>query len=784
MLGTYDSSIEKKWTEYWATHKTYAFDEAGLKNGTLQTGHAKPIYSIDTPPPFTSGTLHMGHVLSYSYFDFVARYKRMNGFNVFYPQGWDTQGFPTEVKVEKEFGRLPREEFRKKCMEFSREQLGKMKQQMNEMGFSPDWNYEYITMEPEYHRKVQHSLIEMFKKGVVYRAEYPVFWCPKCASAIAKAELEDQEKQGILYSIKIKIDEKEQTIATTRPEYIPACVAIMYHPEDTRYNSLKATKAITALGKEVPLLADKDVDKEFGTGLVQVCSFGDKQDVVWINRHKLPTIHVVDQYGKMKNTGIVDGLKVVEARKKIIEHLKAEGKIASEKPSAQVAKVHDRCKTLVELIASKQWFADIRKTGALIKKFADDIEWVPSFGKSYLVDWVENAEWDWVISRQRVFGTPLPFYYCNACNKTEAATTLPFYAEKETKKPCECGGTLEPELSTCDCWVDSSITPLIISGWPDNKERFEAMYPVSLRPQGVEIVRTWAFYTVFRSGFLTGKAPFKTILLNGNVLGTDGKKMSKSIGNVISPSDLIKQYPVDAIRQWAAMAGALAKDRPFSFEDIKYAKSFINKLWNAAKFVQTTTPQKIPLQKDMHVVDRWMVGRMNEVIKTCTESMEKFEFNTAISSIHMFFWQEFCDDYLEFIKHRIYGTDEKEKKSAQGTVWYVIESVLLLLAPFMPFVTEEMYQDMLQSKTSIHRAHWPKPHEIELKGTESIQAMRTLVAKIRQYKAQNKLAQNAPVAELNVVMPEPISQELANEIQKISKIEKMTIKKGEELNVN
>ena len=361
--------------------------------------------------------------------------------------------------------------------------------------------------------------------------------------------------------------------------------------------------------------------------------------------------------------------------------LEAQGKVVKKEPLKQTVKVHDRCGTPIELLSSMQWFADIRTPAKEIKELAHKVKWVPEFGISYLIDWVEGAEWDWVISRQRVFGTPIPFYYCESCNKTEPAneSELPYYAETAKPKKCKCGSDMKPETSTCDCWVDSSITPLIISGWPDDKERFAKLYPNSLRPQGVEIVRTWAFYTIYRSGVgLTGKPPWETILLNGNVLAPDGKKMSKSLGNIISPSELQRDYPTDAIRQWAALSGAMAKDRPFSYEDIKYAKSFLIKFWNAARFIEGATKDYandangtnadgsggadvnaiIPFGS-LHSIDKWMFSRTNQVIRDFTSAMEKYEYHTAMSGFLNFFWHEVCDNYLEYVKHRIYDISRK-----------------------------------------------------------------------------------------------------------------------------
>lgn len=774
----YSNEIEKKWQKYWQENAIYQFDEKDSK---------KPIYSIDTPPPFTSGELHMGHVLSYSFFDFPARYKRMRGYNVYYPQGWDCQGFPTEVKVEKKHGRLPPAEFRQKCVDWTKEFIVKMKKQMTEMGFSPDWRFEYRTMDPEYHAKVQRSLVEMYNKKMIYRGEYPVYWCPRCVSAVAKAELDEEEKDGTIYDVKFTgPDNKALIIATTRPELIPACVAVLFHPEDQRYKGLKGKKVTTPLGKEVPVIEDKDVDKEFGTGIVQVCTFGDKMDVVWMHRHNLPLLNCIDQYGKMQNAGDLNGLKVDEAKKKVIEKLKKEGKIVKQHPLKQTVKVHDRCKRIVELIPSKQWFADIKNKAKEIKALAQKVKWVPDFGITYLINWVEKAEWDWVISRQRVFGTPLPFYYCEKCNATMTVDMgeLPFYPEKAKTKKCKCGEKMTAETSTCDCWVDSSITPLIVSGWPDDKERFAKLYPNSLRPQGVEIVRTWAFYTIYRSGVgLTGEKPWDEILLNGNLLAPDGKKMSKSLGNIISVADLQREYPIDAIRQWAAMSGAMAKDRPFSYEDIRFAKSFLTKLWNASKFVQGANKDydgSVP--SSFGTIDSWMISRMNEIIRDYAASFDKYEYHHALSQLHQFFWHDFCDNYLEYVKHRIYGENKEAKKAAQYVLQYVLANTIKLLAPIASHISEEIYHELFPKEAkqtkSIHLASFPKAEKIDKKAIATIAAFNQTITEIRRHKAKNKLAQNAELNSVQLTLEKPLSDELVQEIKAIVKIKQLTQKKG------
>lgn len=768
----YERNIEEKWQKKWEDEGAFRFDE---------TDNTKPVYSIDTPPPFTSGELHMGHVLSYSFIDFVARYKRIRGFNVYYPQGWDSQGFPTEVKVEKKFGRLPPVQFREKCIEWTREFIARMRMQMQQMGFTPDWRYEYRTMEPEYHRKVQLSLKKMYNDKLVYMSKYPVYWCPKCVSAIAKAELDDVDKSGTLNYIKfVGPDGQDLTVATSRPELLHACVAVMFNPADERYKHLEGKRITTPLGKEVQAIGDKDIDKEFGTGLVMLCTFGDKMDVVWMHRYKLPMIEGIDRYGKLLDAGEFTGKKVEEAKKLMVEKLEREGKVVKKEPLAQSVKVHDRCGTPIELIASLQWFADIRTTAKRIKEMAGKVQWVPDFGVSYLIDWVESAEWDWVISRQRVFGTPLPFYYCGKCLSTAVADddNMPFYPEKANPKSCkECGGAMTPETSTCDVWVDSSITPLIISGWPDDEKRMQRLYPASLRPQGVEIVRTWAFYTIFRSGVaLTGVHPWKQILLNGNVLAPDGKKMSKSLGNIVSPSDLLREYPTDAIRQWAALSGAMAKDRPFSYEDIKYAKSFLSKVWNAARFVETAAKEEVSGKPELKMTDRWILGKLATLTKECSAHVEAFEYHYAMSKMQRFFWQDFCDNYLEYVKHRIYAGDDAAAK-------YTLRKVLLdsvrLMAPFTPHISEEIYAEVYTGKGGITAAGWPEAGDEYKADVDKVAVLSEIVSQVRQHKSKNKLPQNADLEGIRLSLPDGMDGELVDELKKISRIKAVEIVKGE-----
>ena len=766
--------VEKKWIEFWERERVYAYNESDFERET---------FSIDTPPPFTSGSLHMGHVLSYSYFDFVARYKRMKGYNVFYPQGWDTQGFPTEVKVEQKYGRnLSREQFIAYCKQWTEEMIRRMKEEMKALGFSADWRYEYRTMDADYHEKVQRSLIEMYEKGEIYRARHPVLWCPHCKSAIAKAETEDKERVAFLNYVNFYDEEGNPlTIATTRPELIPAAVALLFNPEDERYKHLEGKHAITPFNATIPIIADKDVDKEFGTGLMMVATFGDKADVVWMYRHKLPMKIIINEEGKFVPPAPdwMVGLSVEQGREKMVEWLKEHGHLVKREQKHQVVKVHDRCKTPVELIPSYQWFAKVKDKKGKIIEWAKQIQWFPAFGIHYLIDWTEHLDWDWVISRNRVFGTPLPFYVCEHCGHIEPADALPFYPERAPDKVCpKCGKVMKKEDTVADCWVDSSITPLVIAGWPRLDER---KYPASLRPQGVEIVRTWAFYTIYRSGMLTGKAPFKHILLNGNVLAPDGRKMSKSLGNVISPRELLEEFPADAIRQWAAMSGAMAKDRPFSYEDIRFAKLFLTKFWNSSRFIQLMAPEDVEEASNLHLFDKWILAELNALIKHFDEFMERYEFHHAIAQFHHFFWHRFCDHYIEMAKPRIYG--DHDKRAAQFTLRYVLYKSLKLFAPFAPFITEEVYYQVFGAKEgkSIHLTAWPEVDERwQLSEEEKVlmQEVLSVIEAVRKFKAQHRMSMKAGLKEVVVQTQHHYTDEVVNDLKTLLNIENLVFKQG------
>ncbi len=767
----YDAAeAESRLATEWVANKDYEFDPKS----------EKPFYIIDTPPPFPTGEFHTGHVLNWCYMEFAARYKRMRGFEVLFPQGWDCHGFPTEVKVEQKWGKnLSREEFREKCLDWTRDVVGSMKPQIIRMGYSVDWSREYYTINPSYTKAVQYSLLKMFKDGLVYRGNHAVLWCPECASAIARAETEEVHRGTKLNYLKFGGD---LLIATTRPEYLHACVAVLRNPSDERYKHLAGkTTTIPLYGKEIPVLADNDVDKEFGTGLVMVCTFGDNQDVVWVHRHSLPVIDAFDERGRMVNSGSYDGVHYLEARKRILSDLDSQGLLEKQEDLQQTVKVHDRCNCPVELMRSPQWFIKVTPFKEEILEAASKVRWIPAHMFNLFRDWTNGLEWDWCISRQRVFGTPMPFWHCESCNEIVVPdeSKLPVDPAKDPAPgPCpECGGKLIGEESICDGWIDSSITPLIIAGWPDNFN--EKLYPSSLRPQGTDIIRTWAFYTIFRCLKLTGKPCFDDIVINGMVCGEDGKKMSKSLGNFVEANEVLAKAGADSLRQWAALSGTTGKDNVFYWKDVNYAKSFVTKLWNASRFVEHVCKDyEAPKERKLRLTDKWILHECSRAVKKVTKAMEDYDYYSTVSTIYDFFWHYYCDYYLEDVKYRVYGDDADDKRVVQSVLREVLEACVKMLAPMAPFVTHEIYVNLFGG--NVHKAKWPAASfEADETTLVIVNSLHDALSRIRQHKAGKGLALNAELEYAAIAAPEAICKGLADveqEIKAVGKIQTLEFK--------
>lgn len=745
--------VEAKWQKKWEEEQLHFFDPDSNK----------PVYSIDTPPPFTSGTLHMGHIFNHVWIDVVARYKRMRGFSVYLPQGFDCHGLPTELRVEKEIkvNKEDREDFINKCVDWTEEAIRRMRSQFRRIGYSADWRYSYKTMDDSYKKVVQKTLLFFYGRGLLYRSKHPVIWCPKCGTALAKAEIGHVETEGKLYYIDLYSEGRRLTIATTRPEMMPACVAVFVHPGDERYQDFVGKKALLPIfGREVPIIADDAVDPSFGTGVVYLCTFGDDQDIAWQKKYGLPVIEAIDEGGYMTTVaGKYAGLKVKEARKKIAEDLMNAGHLRKvENIRHQVVSHTEResCKTPIELLPMEQWFINVRDYTRDIISAAKEMSWYPEYMLQRLIDWCESMDWDWIISRQRVFGTPIPFWICS-CGKIIPAEEdeLPVDPRGTTRKCPECGGEAVGEEDVCDCWVDSSITPLIISRWDSDKEFFEKTYPASLRPQGYEIIRTWAFYTIYRNLILTGSGCFRELLINGMVAGPDGRKMSKSLGNVIEPDEPLEKYSADALRQWASL-GALGADYPFSWEECEHSQKFLTKLWNVARFIESHIQDYDDSVPELREVDKWILSRLNRMVGECTQSLDKYVFNIPLEKVRSFIWHDLADNYLELVKHRLYKPEiygNESRRAAQFTLETILSVCLRLLSPFTPHICDEIWSQVIKGGYA-SSSNWPEvdPAYINEEAEEAGRLLLDAVSWVRKYKSDLGLSLVSELQDVEVIV--------------------------------
>ncbi|MBC7110065.1 MAG: valine--tRNA ligase [Archaeoglobi archaeon] len=724
-------SVEEKWMKKWRDEDFY-FDFESEREP----------YIIDTPPPYPTGNFHVGNALNWCYIDFIARYKRMKGYNVMFPQGWDCHGLPTEVKVEELYGitkrDVSREEFRKLCRELTMKNIEKMRATMRRLGFSIDWSNEYITMLPEYYSRTQKSFVRMYKDGWIYREEHPVNWCPRCETAIAFAEVEYEERETTLYYVHFDgID-----IATTRPELMAACVAVAVHPEDERYSHIIGKNVRVPLWNlDVPVIADEEVDPNFGTGAVMICTFGDRQDVRWWKRYGLPLRRAISRDGRMTEiTGKYAGMKIEEAKNAIVEDLRKERRIFREEKIKQNVGLCWRCDTPIEILSETQWFVRVDRDRVLRR--AREIKWIPEHMRIRLENWVNSMEWDWCISRQRIFATPIPVWYCKKCGRVKVAKEewLPVDPMKDhPKEPCECGSMeFEGEEDVLDTWMDSSISALWVAGW-DRREKL--LLPTHLRPQGHDIIRTWAFYTILRTDALVQKIPWHTIVINGMVLGEDGHKMSKSLGNIIDPEEVIEKYGADAFRQWAALGGATGSDIMFRWKDVIAARRFEQKLWSIFRFSYPHIKERRSEKMELTPVDHWILRELRRVEKEYEDAMENFRFNEAFQKLKNFTWEILADEYIEAVKHRLY---EKGDETAANVLSMILRQLLLMMSPFIPFITEEIYTRLFGR--SVHKELFEKlKFEEDEKLASYGERAIGIIAAIRRYKSERGIPLNAPL---------------------------------------
>ncbi|OYT26765.1 MAG: valine--tRNA ligase [Candidatus Altiarchaeales archaeon ex4484_96] len=665
----------------------------------------------------------MGHIYNHTWIDIAARYKRMRGYEVYFPQGFDCHGLPTELKVEKELGvrKENREDFIDKCISWTEKAINRMSKQFDDIGYSTDWSLTYRTMDDDYMRLIQETLLEFYSKGILYRAKHPVLWCPRCETALAKAEVGYVECEGKLYHIDLLCEGHRLTIATTRPEMMPSCVAVFIHPDDDRYARYEGKKALLPIyGREVPIIADEAVEMEFGTGVVYLCTFGDEQDIAWQKKYRLPVIESIDSRGIMTGeAGKYAGLSILEARKEIAEDLIEDGHIRKiEKLTHSVLSHTERssCKSPIELIPLYQWFINVKDYLKQVVESSQQMGWHPSYMLGRMIDWTETMDW--------------PRDDVRVCSKCGA------------KKAVGVG-------DVADCWVDSSVTPLVISGWNRNDELFDKTYPVSLRPQGYEIIRTWAFYTIYRCMLLTGDKCFDELLINGMVAGPDGRKMSKSLGNVIEPEEPLEKYCADTIRQWAA-GGTPGDDYPFSWEECDHSQRFLIKLWNISRFIMMHLEDYDGEEDvDLRDVDYWILSKLQVLVSECSVNLDKYVFNIPLTAIRSFLWHDFADNYLEMVKHRLYKPEiygEDSRRAAQHTLKRVLETVLLLLSPYTPHISEEIWDTLVGGYCSL--SSWPKADKslISEDALAKGELLVEVISEIRRFKSEHQMSLGAELA--------------------------------------
>ena len=774
---------EQKWLKYWEKHHIHAFDSRAKKKKT---------FTIDTPPPTVSGEMHIGHAFSYAQQDFIARYKRMQGFNVFYPFGTDDNGLPTERLVEKMKNvkgiTMSRPEFVKLCYQTIKETKKNFVQPWKDLGMSCDFSKSYSTIDNISQRTSQAAFIELYHQGAVYQQDAPVMWCVECQTAIAQAELKDQEKDSTFNDIAFSIGKESLIIATTRPELIPACVALLAHPDDKRYKKYIGKHATVPLfNYEVPIIADVKADPAKGTGLLMVCTFGDKSDVEWWHQYKLPLRSVLNKDGALNDiAGKYATLTIKHARKAILEDLKAAGLLKSQKNIRHVANVHERCDTPIEFLKTRQWFTRILDKKEEWIEAGNRIAWYPEFMKKRYEHWVENLQWDWCISRQRFFGVPFPLWYCKQCNSIILADVkdLPVDPLKDRpKKKCDCGSAeFEPEKDVMDTWATSSVSPQIAFTTYGISEQV----PMDLRPQASDILSTWCFYTIVKSMYLAKKIPWKNIILSGYIMDPQGEKMSKSKGNVVEPVAIMERYSADALRFWAA-GSKLGEDISYQEKDIVTGQKTITKLWNAANLVLANLQGYNGIAPDhVEVIDRWLLQKLDRLIANCTKHFDNYEHAKAKFETEQFFWTIFCDNYLEIAKDRLYNKERnKESKiSAQYAMHLCLKTLLKLFAPIMPYITEEIYQSHFkkdEQADSIHLSAWPAAYRFTYEFEEKIgDELVQILQEARKYKAQNHLNLKAPV---KITIEKDKQERLAELLQDLKAVTCAEITFGTKFNI-
>ena len=749
--------LEAKWAAQWEASGTYRFDRAHSRD---------EVYSIDTPPPTVSGSLHVGHVFSFTHTDLIARFQRMRGKAVFYPMGWDDNGLPTERRVQNYYGvrcdpSLPydahftpppkpdkhpisvsRPNFIELCTRLTREDEKAFEQLWRTLGLSVDWSMTYATIDKPSQSVSQRAFLHLLTRGLVYQVEAPTLWDVDFKTAVAQAELEDRDMPAAYHRIKFaKADGSAVEIETTRPELIPACVALVAHPDDERYAPLFGKEVVTPLfGVRVPVKPHTLADPSKGSGIAMICTFGDVTDVVWWRELGLPVRAVIQPDGTLRDVdwqspawpsldperarryyADLVRLSASKARVKIVEQLRESGDLVGEpRPITHAVKFFEKGDRPLEIVTSRQWFIKTIEFREPLLERGRELRWHPPYMQARYENWTNGLNGDWCVSRQRFFGVPFPVWYpVDAGGNIDYARAIagsaerlpidpstdvpPGYREEQRGKP---GGFVgDPDVM--DTWATSSLTPQIVCGWQRDPDLFAKTFPMDLRPQAHDIIRTWLFDTVLRSHLEHGSLPWKNAALSGWVLDPDRKKMSKSKGNVVTPLGLLEEHGSDGVRYWAA-SGRPGTDTAFDTNQMKVGRRLAMKVLNASRFVLAAAEPKAPIA---WAVDRAMLRNLVSLVAEATEAFEGYDYARALQRTETFFWR-FCDDYLELVKGRRYGEQGADAAGSANSALAAALSVLLrLFAPFLPFVTEEVWS--WWQSGSIHHSRWPSAHELE-----------------------------------------------------------------------
>ncbi|WP_306232812.1 valine--tRNA ligase [Agrococcus beijingensis] len=832
--------LEEKWGQQWEEAGTYRFDAAGLDRDA--------IYSIDTPPPTASGSLHVGHVFSYTHTDLVARFQRMRGKHVFYPMGWDDNGLPTERRVQNYYGvrvdptlpydpgftppqeggdgksskaadQLPisRRNFIELCERLTEEDEERFEHLWRTLGLSIDWSQTYRTISDDARRTSQLAFLRNLERGEAYQADAPTLWDVTFRTAVAQAELEDRDQPGAYHTIVFTSEDGDLRIETSRPELLPSCVAVVAHPSDERYQHLFGTTVTTPVfGVEVPFVAHELAQVDKGTGVAMICTFGDVTDVTWWRELDLPNRSVIGFDGRFGAEppealsseaakaayGELAGKTAFSAKKRMVELLQEAGKmIGDPKPVQHPVKFFEKGDKPLEIVSTRQWY--IRNGGRdeqlreELVRLGREIVWHPEHMRTRYENWVHGLNGDWLISRQRFFGVPIPVWYgLDEEGQTDFDRVLLPRPDQLPLDPSIDGpdgfdeaqrgvpGGFVGELDIMDTWATSSLTPQLAGGWCDDPELWSKLTPFDLRPQGQDIIRTWLFSTLLRSKFEDGRAPWQHAALSGWILDPDRKKMSKSKGNVVTPLGMLEEHGSDGVRYWAASSrlGVDATLDPQNPKMIKIGRRLAMKVLNAAKFVLSMegAPGEITER-----LDREMLAELAGVVRTATRAFEGYDHAKALEATEGFFWT-FCDDYLELVKERAYSGDEAGRGSAIAALRAAIDVQLRLLAPFLPFATEEVWS--WSHDSSIHVAAWPTADELGegLSATGMLASVGQALIGIRRAKTDAKASQKTPVASAVIAVPEALREHLeaaADDLKAVGRIRELSIVDGAELAV-